>query len=160
MNQEQIAAAVLASSFKDKIVKEAKGALAEGDEIRGDLTVHIPFRLTKGFGSEIKPTATVLSQAVLAKALVYAGVTADAFKNALLQAAKEALDKGHKLSQEVALDPRVAVMSAEIDDVINQMPKTPRAGSVGVKVLTESGLPEVTSLTFAVTESLKVEKAA
>lgn len=148
-NTLNITAAVFNRAFKDKALREAKKSFAEGDVVEGELDVRIPFRLTKGFSSEIKPTASVLSQAVLAKALLYAGCTAEAIKEALLRAAREALVEGHTIAQELTSeDPRVARMSAQLDEVINQMPKTKRAGSVSVTVLTESGLPEVRSISI------------
>jgi hypothetical protein len=142
-----ITSIVMAGSFKDKTVRAAKAGLPNGEQLEGELVVRVPFRVSKGFPGEIKPTATVLSQAVLAKALVNSGVTAKHFGKSLVKAAREALAEGHTVSQEVsATDPRVAEMLAMLDDVINQMPKTPRAASVSVQVLTESGEPEVTSL--------------
>lgn len=160
-NQTDIVAAVLTASFKDKVVRAAKASFEEGEVVEGEMLVNVPFRLTKGFVSEIKPTASVLSQAVLAKALVYAGCTAEAIKEALLQAAREALVEGHTIAQELTSeDPRVAAMSAQLDDVINQMPKTRRAGSVSVKILTPSGLPEVRTLTLCNNNMAQEEVAA
>lgn len=138
-----IAAAVLSAAFKDKAVKTAKASLSDGAAVSGEMTVRIPFTLTKGFESTMTPTASVLSKATLAKALVYSGITAEAFKAALLKAATEALSNDHTVSEELRHDPRVALMIEQLDAVIEQMPKTPKSGSVSVKVLTADGLPEI-----------------
>lgn len=142
-NTDAIAAAVLSGAFKSKIVDLAKKSLADGSEVSGEMTLRIPFRMTKGFATHIAPTASVLSKATLAKALVYSGITAEAFEAALLKAATEALSNDHTIAEELRHDPRVSVMIAKLDAVIEQMPKTAKSGSVSVKVLTADGLPVI-----------------
>src|SRR5262252_5607986 len=102
------------------------------------MTVEIPFRLTKGLASDMRPTASVLSQAVLAKALVYCGVTAPHFKSALKKAATEALLADHQVAQELTDDDKriTAVIDEVQEDVISRLPRIPRQGSVSVKVIT------------------------
>jgi hypothetical protein len=157
-NQDTIAAAVLSAAFKTKAVDIAKKSMADGSEVSGEITVRIPFRLTKGFASEMAPTASVLSKATLAKALVYSGITAEAFKAALLKAATEALSNDHTVAEELRHDPRVSVMIAELDSVIEQMPKTKKSGSVSVKVLTADGLPVIEQ--FEIDGEMELEVAA
>lgn len=146
MTTNEITAAVLSAAFKTKTIDLAKKSMIDGSEVSGTITARIPFKLTKGFASEILPTASVLSKATLAKALVYSGITAEAFKAALLKAATEALSNDHTVAEELRHDPRVSVMIAELDSVIEQMPKTKKSGSVSVKVLTADGLPVIEQL--------------
>jgi hypothetical protein len=132
---DEILAAVMAGMVTDKVAKEAKAALKSGTFASGELTLRVPFTLTKGDDYEVKPTVNLLSQAVIAKALVYSGVTADAFKAALLKAATEAFDTESKVSDVLSADDaRILQEVARIQaEVVDRLPKQHRNGVVKVK---------------------------
>jgi len=121
----------VAKAVKDAAVKDAAVELAAG-EYPVDITVRINGVLAKGEDTTIKPTVAVLSLPVLAKALAYSGITAEAFKVALRKAALEALVEGKKIGDEVAAkDSRVEDIIKEVqDEVIASLPKITRRGAV------------------------------
>lgn len=145
MDTQQIIATVLGGSFTDAVVKKAKQAIAPKSSIKGEMTVRIPFEIKKGSNYDTAPTVNLLSKAVIAKALINSGVTRDAFKKALLEAATEALNG----NQDVATvlnekDQRVMTMIEDVErEVIAALPRQPRSGSTKVRILTEDGQPEI-----------------
>lgn len=157
---DHITKAVIAGCIKGKELDFAKKGIPDGGAVTGEMIVRIPFQLTKGHATEIRPTASILSQAVLAKALIYSGVTADAFKAALLKAATEALNAEHTVAQELKdEDKRITEELAQLQqDVIAKLPKIPRSGSVSIKVMTQSGAPVIEM--FRLDEPEEVEVAA
>src|SRR5260370_29441641 len=102
--RNEVVVVALSSAFKGRDISMAKAALADGSSIEGEMTVRLPFLLTKGFGTEIRPTASIMSQAVLAKALVFSGITAEAFKQSLLRSATEALLHDHQVAPTLTED--------------------------------------------------------
>jgi hypothetical protein len=144
---KQILIAVMSGLFSDEKVKEAKTSLLQGRKIKGEITLRIPYELSKGINYEVAPTVNLLSQAVLAKAIVYSGVTAAAYKTGLTLAVKEALENGKNVSEQLkAEDTRILKTIKDIqEEIVKQLPKQPRSGMTKVKLLTEDGLPIIIS---------------
>ena len=88
-----------AKAVKDGALKAALQDVAEGSTTAVDFTVRIVGTVTRAEGVERAPTCNLLSLAVLAKALAFAGVTADAWKVALRHAAHDALLAGEKVGE-------------------------------------------------------------
>lgn len=141
--------ALLSGIVKDTAEKEAKATLPQGSKYEGEITVRIPYRVTKGEDYDVAPTVNLLSQAVLAKALVYSGVTADAYRVALLKAANEALTTDQTVAQVLSEDERVADAILKVqNEVVAQLPRQPRKGVVKVNILTDDGQPEIVSSSY------------
>ena len=110
-----------------KAAKPLKGEILEGTESKVDVTVRVTGTLSRGEGTEKVPTCNLLSLQVLAKALAYAGVTAEAFKAALLKAAESALLNGKAVGEQVSdEDARIAEVVREItNEVAKKLPRQP-----------------------------------
>lgn len=147
----QIVIAALSGLFTKAVTDNAKQNLEQGKTFEGELTIRVPYRLTKGINYDTAPTVNLLSRAVLAKALVYAGVTAPAYEKALLKAATEALEGTETVGDVIqGDDERVAKMILEIQErVVQRLPRQPRNGVVSVSVLTADGQPEIVKSEFA-----------
>lgn len=145
MNAEQILATVLSGAFTDKIVKAAKKAIKPNQVLKGEMMLRIPFEVKKGLSYDCAPTVNLLSKAVIAKALINSGVTREAFKNSLREAALEALNSDQEVGEVLsAQDQRVMAMVEDVErEVIAALPRQPRSGSTRVTILTEDGLPEI-----------------
>lgn len=108
---------------------------------QGEFLCRVTYEMNKGVDYETAPTVSLLSKAVLAKALVMSGIQADNFLVNLLKVAKEALDADEKVGPAMSeADTRVLTqMDALFSGVIAQLPRQPRSGSftgsVSVEVL-------------------------
>jgi hypothetical protein len=130
MNAVQTVA--IARAVKEAAARSALAKVPEGSVSPVDITVRIVGEVVRGMGTTKRPTSNLLSVAVVAKALVYAGVTAEAIKVALRRAAMEAIATGTPVADKLeAADARVAAAIKEVqDDVIATLPEVPVAGAV------------------------------
>jgi len=108
-------------------------------EYSGEVSLRVRYTLTKDADYDTAPTVNLLSKAVLAKAMVMAGIQADNFLKCLRDAAIESLGGETKLSDELqAEDERVAQkLDALFAGVIAQLPRQPRSGDTSVKAIIE-----------------------
>lgn len=110
----------------------------------GEVVCKIKYKLTKGEDYETIPTVSVLSKAVLAKAIVLSGIQDDNFFNALKKVMEQAFVENEKAADVMAeADARVlAKIEKMTTDVLAKLPKAGRAGACKVKADIEIIPPE------------------
>jgi len=114
--------------------KKQSGKIRSG-KYCGSVTVKVDFILNKGKNYTTAPTVNLLSKAVLAKAMVYAGIQSGNFMKYLRWAATDALKQdirvGCLMTDE---DARVeSKLDAMLKNVISKLPRQKREGEVSVK---------------------------
>lgn len=140
LTEQEAVTLAISKLIKDDEVKVISGKLQAGDKISGEATITFTFSLSKGKPSEVAPTANILSLPVLAKALILSGIQIENFKENLRRAATEALLNGESVGDVVSeADQRVFAAVEEIkSEIVAQLPKVPRAGSVRVQGVIKS----------------------
>lgn len=136
MKPTEIQTAVIASAIKDAEAKKAKNCIKVGT-YSGTMVVKISYVASKGAPTDKAATSTLLSKAVLAKALVRSGIQADLFLSYLRDAAIEAsnANTATTVAEQVLSedDKRVLQRIEDIDaQVLAKIPRLPVNGSTKV----------------------------
>lgn len=129
-------------SFLKRIVTSKEGsaadkALKEGINLGIEMTIKVKGRLTRGEATTAAPTASLLSEAMIAELVRRLGVTRAAFEKHLRDIATESLVRGVPIANELVDDAtEILVTMHEIKkNVIDQLPRQHRPGPI--KVVTD-----------------------
>ena len=132
-----VAATARAIAPKEKSAAEAE--IPEGVTAHVQLTAHIRATLSRGQATTARPTANLLSKALLGELLRRLGVTRDAFEKHLREVAREALVEGRDLGKSLEdANPELLLAVKRIEDeVLAELPLQPKPGPIKVQATTE-----------------------
>lgn len=134
MKKNDLGLATLARCVPAKDKSAADEGIDDGANVGVVLTAKIDGRITRGEAFEATPTASLLSEAVVAELARRLGVKLERFKKELRAIAFECLIEGKDIS-EALIDEHVEILQVMRDikqEVILQLPKRPQRGAIKV----------------------------
>lgn len=147
-----IATAVVANAIDAKAKKAAVDRIPEGYEATYEVFVRVVGSISRGQATTVKPTARLLSKAVIAELLRRCGVTREAAERALLEIATESIAKGATVSDKlIDTDPQLLAAIKRVEDqVVKELPMDTRAGKLSVHAIPHFDLINVEDETASV----------